>query len=144
VPEVHFYHNHPDPLAAACQLVGRAYQKDRKVLLIAADPAQSRGLDQALWTYAQQSFIPHVGLDSPLAAETPVLIAVAGRHQPPWPHSDMLFNLGASIPDGFDGFRMVLEIVGPTESEKAAARQRWQNYRSLGLQPVPHDMEKGS
>ena len=128
---VQFYHNTSDPLALACELVGKAYAGGRHVALRVADDEMARQLDRRLWSFEQLSFIPHVMRDAPLASETPVLIGRA-HDTGPWPHNDLLFNLAQVIPEGFDAFRMVIEIVGQSEAEKNPARARWMQYKSSG------------
>ncbi|HRP96723.1 MAG TPA: DNA polymerase III subunit chi [Rhodocyclaceae bacterium] len=129
---VQFYHNAPDPLALACELTARAHGGGRRVVLRVADAAGARELDELLWRFDQLAFVPHVMADSPLAGQTPVLIATAASHAA-WPHRDVLFNLAADIPDGCEEFRMVVEIVGQSEADKGPARSRWQHYKSRGL-----------
>lgn len=129
---VRFYHNAADPLALACELVGRAYGSGRRIAIRTADPASARRLDAMLWTFDARAFIPHVLADSPLGAETPVRIASVG-HEPDWHDDEMLFNLAADEPAHPERFRMVVEIVGQSESDKLPARMRWQRYKAAGF-----------
>ena len=63
-----------DRIAAVVALIGKAFLQ-RKALLVYAPDAEVAGmLDRQLWTHPPTGFIPHVRGDSPLAAETPVLI----------------------------------------------------------------------
>lgn len=132
MPRVQFYHNAPDPLALACELTARAHGGGRHVVLRVADAAAARTLDELLWQFDQLAFVPHVLADSPLAGETPVLITTAGSGSD-WPHRDMLFNLAADLPEGYEHFRMVVEIIGQSEADKTPARARWQHYKARGL-----------
>ncbi|NLF54705.1 MAG: DNA polymerase III subunit chi [Thauera phenolivorans] len=137
---VQFYHNTPDRLVLACEMVGRAYASGRKVALRLPDADSARRLDRQLWTADPTAFIPHVAADSPLAAETPVVLAVAGGEA--WPHTDLLFNLADDLPPGFERFRMVIEIVGQSEAEKLPARTRWTHYKKRGLALQAFDAER--
>ena len=94
-----------------------------------------------LWTGEALSFIPHVAIDSPLAGETPVVLAVAGA-ETPWPHTDLLFNLADDLPSQPEDFRMLIEIVGQDDAEKHAARQRWATYRQRGYELKAFDAER--
>ncbi len=129
---VQFYFNAESPLALACELVGKAYAGGRKVAVRTADMAAAQQLDQLLWTFSQQSFIPHVLAESKLTAETPVIIDTAARTAE-WTHHDMLFNLASDAPAGFDSFRILIEIVSQHEEDKRPARSRWNQYKSAGL-----------
>ncbi len=131
MPRVQFYHNTADRIALACELTARAHASGRQVALRVADAAEQRRLDQALWSFEQLAFLPHVPADSPLAAETPVVI---GREDTPgWPHGDILVNLADSLPQHLDAFRMIIEIVGQSEAEKAPGRLRYKHYKQREL-----------
>lgn len=137
---VHFYHNTPDRLALAGELVGRALERGRKAAVRLPDAATLKRFDQLLWTHDALSFLPHVVVDSPLAGETPIVLAAAGADEH-WPHADMLFNLADDIPPGFEGFRLLVEIVGQNEAERVPARVRWAAYKQRGCEIKAFDAE---
>jgi DNA polymerase-3 subunit chi len=60
---------------AAARLAERHFSQGRKVLILAADPAQAELLDRALWNYDPNSFLPHARAGAPDQAREPVLIA---------------------------------------------------------------------
>lgn len=132
MPRIQFYHNAADPLELACELVARACASGKRVAVRAPDAASARALDRLLWSADPQSFTPHVQAESPLAAETPVVI---GRADAPinWPHGEVLFNLAHDVAPGFEDFRMVVEIVGQGEFDKQHARDRWRRYKQSDL-----------
>ena len=140
-PRVQFYHNTPDRLALARELVARAHGGGRKAVVRLPDAVSARQLDHLLWTQEPLAFIPHVSMDSALAGETPIVLATAGSTAP-WPHQDMLFNLAADLPPDVDGFRLVVEIVGQSEAEKQPARTRWASYKQRGLALKAFDAER--
>ncbi|MDT3669668.1 MAG: DNA polymerase III subunit chi [Aromatoleum sp.] len=129
---VQFYHNAEHPLALACEFAARAVAGGRKIALRVADEPMARELDRMLWNFDPLEFVPHVMADSPLAAETPVVIGRADAQQP-WPETDMLLNLADDIPEGFERFRMLVEIVGQSETQKQPARMRWKHYKQQDL-----------
>ena len=139
-PRVQFYHNTPDRLALTRELVVNAHGRGRKVAICCADAAQLKRLDQLLWIAEPLSFIPHVVIDSPLAGETPIVLAVTGA-ETPWPHADMLFNLADDLPPGFEDFRLLVEIVGQTEADRLPARTRWGAYKQRGCDIKAFDAE---
>ena len=57
-----------------------------------------------------------------------------------WPHHDVLLNLGNDEPAGFEGFAMLMEVVGTDEPSRLAARTRWRDYKARGMVPIPHDL----
>ena len=56
----------------------------------------------------------------------------------------MLINLGDELPDGFERFALVLEIVGPTDPERQAARSRYRHYKERGYTLSAHDLAQRS
>ena len=127
--EVFFYHGASDRIAAACALLSGAYAKQKPVVVYAREPQVADAIDRALWTHAQLSFVPHVRAESPLAAETPILIA---RQLDQLPQSERLMNLSRDIPPGFERFQSLIEVVGQDEDDRDAARERVRRYRELG------------
>lgn len=140
-PRVQFYHNTPDRLALAHELIARAHAGGRKAVVRLPDAVSARQLDQMLWTQVPLAFIPHVGIDSALAGETPVILATADSSAR-WPHEDMLFNLAEDLPREFGNFRLVVEIVGRSEAERLPARARWTAYKQQGLALKAFDAER--
>lgn len=129
---VQFYHNAEQPLALACEFAARAYADGRRVALRVADAAAARELDERLWNFDQLAFVPHVMAGNALAAETPVVIAEAGKAVD-WPHTELLFNLADDVPPDFERFRLLVEIVGQSEAQKLPARSRWMHYKQREL-----------
>ena len=126
---IFFYHNASDRIAATAALIGKALAQKKASLVYAPDAEVAVALDRWLWMHSPTSFIPHVEINSPLAAETPVLIA--GRLDV-IPQDERLFNLAAEVPPGFSRFASLIEVVGQGEEERVAARQRARFYKDRG------------
>lgn len=139
--EIRFYHNAPDRLRVACVLCTKACAGGRKISVFAPDGSTSRHFDQMLWSFQPLSFVPHVAAGSPLETETPVVI---GGRLDALPHQDVLINLGDTLPDGFERFALVVEIVGPSDPERHAARDRYRYYKAHGYTLSAHDLAQRS
>src|SRR5258706_16113273 len=75
-----FYTNVEHRLHYACRVVRKARAAGLSVLTFAPDTDHLVRFDAALWTFSALEFLPHVYADSPLAAQTPILLAAhAGR-----------------------------------------------------------------
>lgn len=127
--EVEFYHGAPDKLAAACQLAGELYRQGRKVIIYAPEPAVAAHVDRMLWTQPAIAFTPHCRSDSPLAAETPIVITGALDDTP---FDEVLVNLDGDLPPSFARFQRLIEVVGVDEADRAPARERYRFYRERG------------
>lgn len=129
--QVFFYHGAADKIAAACALLGGAYAKKKAMLVYAPDSDIASSIDRMLWTHAALSFVPHCRADSPLAAETPILIADS---LDTIPQDERLMNLSQSVPPGFSRFQSLIEVVGQAEQEREAARERVRFYKDRGYE----------
>ncbi len=127
--QVFFYHGASDRLAAAAALIGGAWSQRKPLLIYVPDAPVADSLDRLLWTQAQLSFIPHCRADSPLASETPILIA---DRIDAAPQEERLMNLSRAIPPGFERFQSLIEVVGRDEDDRLAARERVRQYKEQG------------
>jgi DNA polymerase-3 subunit chi len=50
----------------------------------------------------------------------------------------VLLNVGAEMPEGFDEFQRVLEVVSTDPEQVLAARRRWRRYEELGFKVTHH------
>ena len=129
--QIFFYHNATDRLAAAAALIGKAAMQKKSLLVYAPDSEIASTLDRQLWTQQPTGFVPHVRSNSPLAAETPVVIA--DTLDSPM-QSERLFNLSAEIPPGFSRFTSVIEVIGQEDAERHAGRERVKFYKDRGYE----------
>ena len=126
---IDFYRYAQDKLKFACRLASTAYDKSGRVVVYSPDRALLSDFDRALWTFQATRFVPHCFVESPAAAETPVILATSGDALP---HHDVLLNLSDEWPPFFASFERLLEIVGADEEDKARARLRFSFYRERG------------
>lgn len=140
--EISFHFNVPDRTLYACRLLRKAGRRGNRVAV--TGPAERlTGLDRALWGFDSVEFLPHLVVRQGDAATLPRL-----RATPIWlvertedaPHHDVLVNLGEQLPEGFESFGRVIEIVSVDESERLAARQRWKHYANRGYAIDRHEV----
>ena len=134
---IDFYFNAADRLQVACRLAGKAVAQGKRVLVYAPSAELAQRIDRTLWTWPAIGFVPHCMCDDPLAAETPVLIAVDGRAAPV---CEVLLNLASEHPDFFERYDRLLEIVSQEEDDRKAARTRFAWYRDRGYAIRSHDL----
>lgn len=127
--QIFFYHGAPDKIGAASHLLGKACLQKKRVLVFAPEKDVAQAVDRTMWTQSALSFLPHCAVDSPLAAETPILIAE--RLDNP-PITERLMNLGRELPPGFERFASLIEVVGTDDADRAAARDRVGRYKAAG------------
>jgi DNA polymerase-3 subunit chi len=55
---------------------------------------------------------------------------------------DVLVNLGDEVPQGFESFARLIEIVATDDHGRMTARQRWRHYSAQGYALKQHDLSK--
>jgi DNA polymerase-3 subunit chi len=131
VTKVDFHTNTADKVLYACRLVRKAAASGARVV-VTGEPALLRELDTALWTFAATEFVPHCHADgaSPqVLAASPVVLSGQARTAP---HQDVLVNLGPAVPDGFERFNRLIEVVAADDADRADGRRRWKHYSARG------------
>jgi DNA polymerase-3 subunit chi len=126
-----------DRLSLACRLAERARADDQRVLIHCPDPGTARKLDRLLWTYREESFLPHglVGETNPTL--TPVLISPDGE---PATEEQVLINLSADVPEFFARFERLCEPLDHDPAIRQAGRARWKYYRDCGYDLKHHEV----
>jgi DNA polymerase-3 subunit chi len=121
-------------LLAACRLAEAAYRQGSRVAVRTSGPAETVAFDELLWTFADDSFVPHGTwpMDEGAAAFTPVLVGSAAL---PPSHRDLLINLGQEPPPDVPAYGRVCEVVGADDEGRKAGRNRWRAYREAGFEP---------
>ena len=125
-----------DPLLLVCELAKRAFASETPTLILARSREQAEALDEKLWEFDDNAFIPHqiVG-DGDDDAITAVLIV-----PPDMTTADraLVINLREECAPGL--FDRVLEVVPADEAERLGSRERWKTYRQAGFEVAKHDM----
>lgn len=137
--QVFFYHGAADRIAAACALLAGAYAKKKPMLVFATENEVANSVDRMLWTQPALSFVPHCRANSPLAAETPILITDTLETLP---QDERLMNLSREIPPGFSRFQSLIEVVGQDEGDRSAARDRVKFYKDSGCEVRYFDLSE--
>ena len=122
-------------LTVAARLVDKALSRGHRVFINAQNEQQARQLDQLLWTFRPESFIPHA-----LACDDANEAVVVGWGQEPVNHDDVLINLEYNAPVFFSRFMRVAEVVTQDEKSLDALRAAWRFYRDRGYPLLKHDL----
>ena len=122
-------------MAFACRLVEKAYRQGHKIYVHTESAAHSSELDDLLWTYRGEKFIPHA-LQS-AGTEAPIHI---GNSDNPGEHQDVLVNLSSEVPPFFSRFSRVAELVDGDATRMDAARERYRYYKDRGYTLNTHNL----
>ncbi len=122
----------------ACRLTERAVLSGHQVLLYVDDLDAAVSIDDALWGWKPEAFIPHK-----------LIVAENSKHSEPvmigWKdnigqHFDILINLAQEVPSGFSRFERVMEIVIQNESVLNQTRSRYKYYKHRGFPINDNDL----
>ena len=123
----------------ACRLVEKAMKLKHRVHALTADEPQARTLDELLWTFRDESFVPHAIGQREGDAAVPVTIGFDPADAPD--SSEVLINLCPVVPACFDGFQRVVEIIDASEDSRREGRERFKFYRDNGFDPQTHRID---
>ena len=124
-----------DPLLLVCELAKRGYAANLPMLVLARDTAQAEALDDLLWSFDPDEYLPHQIAGDDEDELCPILIATPELAVPARP---LLVNLRDGVPAGT--FDRVLEVVPADPSARGPLRERWKHYQSLGFELNKYDM----
>jgi DNA polymerase-3 subunit chi len=131
--EIYFYHLQNQPLERVLPgLLERSLERGWRVVVQAASEERVEALDNHLWTYREDSFLPHGTWREHQAAEQPVLLTV-DETNPNGANVRFLVD-GAPVPvDAAAYQRVVLLFNGDDPDAVAAARERWTEVKGSGF-----------
>ena len=107
------------------------YRRGYQIHIHTGDAATAEALDEMLWNYQPDRFVPHsrYGTPSGKAVAAPVRIGV---NEEPEEHQQVLINLSGDIPSFFSRFDRVAEVVPVDQNRRDKARESYKFYRDRG------------
>jgi DNA polymerase III subunit chi len=122
--------------------VRKARAQGSRIAVMGA-PVTLKQLDAELWRFQEVSFLAHCTVQDPPEIQRASPVAL-GPDPHAWGINEVLLNLGDEVPDGFERFARLIEIVSSDDHGRAQARLRWKHYKSLGYELLQHDLSKAS
>lgn len=129
--EVLFYHLERSPLERVLpELIEKTLQRGWRAVVQAGSTERLEALDVALWTYSDDSFLPHGTAKDGHESEQPVFLTT----EPVTPNGAGVRFLvdGAEAPDFETHARLVYLFDGNDSEATAQARQQWSAAKSAG------------
>jgi DNA polymerase-3 subunit chi len=130
--EVWFYHLERTGLEQALpELLEKTLQRGWKALVRLREADRLQQLDGWLWTYRDDSFLPHGSDDETGAGRQPILLTT-GFENPN--RADALFLVDGAEPGDLAGYtRCVVLFDGADEAQLAVARAQWSAVKASGV-----------
>jgi DNA polymerase-3 subunit chi len=131
--ELFFYHLQRQPLERVLPtLIEKSLERGWRVIVQAASEERAEVLDSHLWTFRDDSFLPHGTWREPEVSEQPVLLTVHD-HNPNAAAVRFLVD-GAQVPADASAYqRIVLIFDGEDPEAVAAARECWSEGKAKGF-----------
>ena len=142
--EILFYHlTHSSLEQNLPDLLEKTLARGWRALVRFGSPAGLAALDDRLWTWRDDAFLPHGTAAAGRAAEQPVYLTL-GEENPNEATVLMLVDGARATPAEMAGFeRTCLIFDGGDERAVATARDDWRSVRAAGLPAVYWAQERG-
>jgi DNA polymerase-3 subunit chi len=109
-----------------CRLCKKARGQGHQIYIHCDDEQQAKQLDELLWTFEENSFLPHKAV-ADITGASPIEIGfgnISAEH-----HGDLLINFSSSRADFFAQFDRLAEIVVQEEKLLQASRTNYRFYK---------------
>lgn len=140
IAPVNFYILHTNDWQAknylACQLAEKAWQQGYHIYIHTASLTDAQHIDMLLWTFKQESFVPH---DMDISSSAPIHI---GYTEQIAENMEVLINLTEVVPAFITKFKRIADIVDDIEPAREAGRIRYRLYKQQGHELKVHDINR--
>ncbi len=132
--EVLFYHlKGQTPEQVLPTLLQKSLDRGWRVVVQASSEERVEALDAHLWTWRDDSFLPHGTWRDPEVSQQPIVLT-ASDHNPNGASIRFLVD-GATMPQDAAAYeRLVLLFDGEDPDARDAARTRWSEAKSAGFE----------
>jgi len=141
MPQIDFYILHTqgklEKERFACRLIDKAWHQGFKIFVQTDSFGQAKQIDDLLWTFKQDSFIPHALYSEARQISAPIYIGYDDQFNE---DAQVLVNLTETVPSFFEQFQRVAECVGNTPAAREAGRNRYRFYKESDNELKSHDI----
>ena len=117
----------------ACRLAEKAHRAGLRVLLAVDSRERAEAFDKLLWTFREDSFLPHAPQDAKQQAAIEINCG-----EDPGEHHGLLINLCSEVPGWFSRFERLAEIVVQQPQALQRSRTRFSHFRDRGYPLQSH------
>jgi DNA polymerase-3 subunit chi len=126
-----------EPSLIVCRLLEKAYLRGHRVFVYCSNQQEAEKLDELLWTFKDNSFIPHNLQGEGPEPPPPIQL---GFQDEPRGFNDILINLHSEIPKFYTRFRRIIEVVANNDSAKELSRTHYREYRANQCELQTHEI----
>ncbi len=110
------------------ELLETAISAGHNVLIATPSLDSSNEIDQYLWQYRIESFLPHLVIEND-GHDAPILIS---HLETPLTHQGILINLTSHILENYTDYEHIIEFVLEDGTAKKMSRIKYKKYQQLG------------
>ncbi|WP_151670297.1 DNA polymerase III subunit chi [Nitrincola schmidtii] len=122
-----------------CRVCEKALQQQLSVFIFTEHPAQAERLDRLLWSFPEESFLPHYLIGTEPVA--PISIGYADQLPS---HRELIINAANKLPEVAFEFTRIAEVVIQEPELLQVSRQNYARCRELGYEMHRTDMRQRS
>ncbi|ABI70770.1 DNA polymerase III subunit chi [Shewanella frigidimarina] len=118
---------------AACRLAEQQYRQQKTVYIHCKDKQQAYAIDELLWQFEPNAFVPHN-----LKGEGPVTgapVEIGFDTLGPNKSRQVLINLADQMPSFAVNLPHIIDFVANDDELKRIARNRYRQYQNVGITP---------
>ena len=105
-------------------LLEKSLEKGNKSLLLFKDKEKCLSINEQLWTYKQNSFLPHISEDDQIYDNIDVPVYLSTKNENPF-KAELLFSIDWFLPDNIDHFERVIIIIDVNDE---ILNEKYKNY----------------
>jgi DNA polymerase-3 subunit chi len=131
VTEVYFYHLQNQPLERVLpQLLEKCIERGWRCIVQAQSDERVQALDQHLWTWRDDSFLPHGTDREANAADQPVLLTTSDGNANA---ANVRFFVEGANSEHLDGYARAIHLFDGNDPDSVdAAREYWKSAQAAG------------
>jgi len=128
-----------DQIGFCCRLSEKALAQQNKIHIQTKDTIQSDALNEALWSFKADSFLPHA-IGQSQHQDYPITIDSQALEQKNNTQKDLLILLCTEIPRNHHNFDRMCVIIPNQKNDIQLAREQYKHFKKQGLKVNIHDM----
>ncbi|MCA9518231.1 MAG: DNA polymerase III subunit chi [Myxococcales bacterium] len=138
-PKVHFYDLPPDKQwGLVYKLADAAWRRETHVLIHCGDEGEARALDDFLWTFVEDAFVPHERLAGEGLEDPDARVVIVAAEVAPIAQAVLIQLAPVSVAFARE-FETVIDFVDHRDDARlAASRGRFKAWREAGVTPEFH------
>jgi len=108
-----------------CKLADKVVKMGNAVFVKTRDAAETRVMDELMWTFNDSSFLPHAVLGDTEDSSAPVIIGHSAADSGAY----LLINLSEEFPINAQNYQRIAEIINETPETLQQGRMRYSAYK---------------